>query len=116
MPWEVKKQGSGDEPFKVIKSDTGRVVSSHETRKEAEAHVKALYANADEDGEEKSKGRGRNRESRNQGPTKPPPNHMRDRKPPVGKGGGARGPAGRGTPPGAGKRTPVAGARRRLQR
>lgn len=114
MPWEVKKQGSGEEPYKVVKSDTGRVVASHETREQAEAHVKALYANADD-----TKGESRNSKRQDRRPDRggPPPGRM-------GRGGGApRGaaPRGRNMPPAGAaksnkKRTPVGGARRRMIR
>jgi len=43
MPYVVVKKG-GERPWKIIKSDTGEVVGSSETKKKAQASVKARYA------------------------------------------------------------------------
>lgn len=45
MPYHVEKKGEGPRPYKVVKSDTGETVGSSETRKNAEASVRARYAN-----------------------------------------------------------------------
>lgn len=42
MPWSVKQQGN---EFCVVKKSDGKVVKCHPTRKEANSHVAALYAN-----------------------------------------------------------------------
>ena len=44
MPWRVEKR-TGDKPYKIIKTDTGEVVGSSETREKAEASIRARYAN-----------------------------------------------------------------------
>ncbi len=42
MPWEVRKsKGSG---YDIIKSDTGKRVGHSDTKKEAQASVRARYA------------------------------------------------------------------------
>lgn len=42
MPWDVIKR---NQQFCVIRSDTGKTVLCHDTRKEATDHMSALYAN-----------------------------------------------------------------------
>jgi len=42
MPWEIRKQGS---KFCVVKQDSGKVVTCHDSEKKAKAHLRALYAN-----------------------------------------------------------------------
>ena len=42
MPWKVAKEGK---KFKVVKSDSGKKVASHDSEASAKAHVKMLYAN-----------------------------------------------------------------------
>jgi hypothetical protein len=44
MPWHVNKRGS---KFVVV-DDKGKVYGTHDTHKEAEAQVRALYANTKE--------------------------------------------------------------------
>jgi hypothetical protein len=46
MPWEIRTEGG---EFCVYQSDTDERVTCHPTRPEAEAHMRALYANVDED-------------------------------------------------------------------
>ena len=41
-PWHIEERG---EQFCVIKDDSGETVTCHDTREEAEAHMRALYAN-----------------------------------------------------------------------
>lgn len=43
MPWKVVKR-QGEKPWKIVKTNTGRVVGSSATRKDAEASVRARYA------------------------------------------------------------------------
>lgn len=43
MPWHVEKR-SGEKPWKIVKDATGKVVGSSETKREAEASVRARYA------------------------------------------------------------------------
>lgn len=43
MPYEIKR-GIGSKPWKVVKKGTNKVMGSHETKKEALAQLKALYA------------------------------------------------------------------------
>lgn len=56
MPWQVEEGAgcSGDEPWAVVNSETGEKVACHATEEEAQAQVRALYANTDdaEDGAE----------------------------------------------------------------
>lgn len=44
MPYEVRKSG---EYWEVYNPETGRVYGKHKSKEEAEAHKRALYANAD---------------------------------------------------------------------
>jgi len=44
MPWKVKKDG-GSKPYKIVRSDTGKVVGSSTTKAKAAASVRARYAN-----------------------------------------------------------------------
>lgn len=53
MPWKAKKQG---EDWVVVRSDTGKVVSHHESKEKAEAAVRARYANYDGGGKKKPYG------------------------------------------------------------
>lgn len=41
MPWKVKKQ---DDKYVVVKKESGEVVGTHDTHREARQQVKALYA------------------------------------------------------------------------
>jgi hypothetical protein len=54
LPWHVVPDhagcGGGDGKFAVVQNDSGEVEACHATREAADDHVKALYANADEDG------------------------------------------------------------------
>ena len=43
MPWSVRK-GSGKRPWKIIRSDTGKVVGSSTSKAKAQASVRARYA------------------------------------------------------------------------
>ena len=43
MPWTVVKVN--DHKYNIVKSDTGEVVGSSKTRAEAEASIRARYAN-----------------------------------------------------------------------
>lgn len=43
MPWTIRKQGS---KWAVVRKDTGKVVKAHDTQSQAQAHMRALYANA----------------------------------------------------------------------
>lgn len=43
MPWEIRDGGDGC-PFEVVKQDTGDRVACHDTKGEALAHMRALYA------------------------------------------------------------------------
>jgi hypothetical protein len=43
MPWSIKK-GTGKRPWKIIRSDTGKVVGSSTSKEEAKAAVRARYA------------------------------------------------------------------------
>ena len=47
MPWHVVKSGACPhwKPYAVERSDTGELVACHETEAEAQAHLRALYAN-----------------------------------------------------------------------
>lgn len=45
MPYTVKKIGNGKKPWKIVRTDTGKVVGSSETKIKAEASVRARYAN-----------------------------------------------------------------------
>jgi hypothetical protein len=45
MPWKVVKKGKGERPWKIVKSDTGKVVGSSTSKARAQASVKARYAN-----------------------------------------------------------------------
>src|SRR6478609_4262608 len=42
MPWSVVKR---NQQFCVVRSDTGKTVLCHDTQKEADGHMAALYAN-----------------------------------------------------------------------
>lgn len=44
MPYRIEKRGSGSKPYKIIKTTTGEVVGSSETKVKAQASVKARYA------------------------------------------------------------------------
>lgn len=44
MPWEVRPRGS---EYCVHRSDTGKLVKCHPTKAQADAHMRALYANED---------------------------------------------------------------------
>lgn len=50
MPWSVVKRGSGPKPYKIVKKDTGQVVGSSATRAQAQASVRARYANSPDTG------------------------------------------------------------------
>ena len=52
MPYSVKKQGNR---FAIVRSDTGKVVGHSATKAQAQASVRARYAN------EKGAGRGKGR-------------------------------------------------------
>lgn len=43
MPYKVVKRG-GKKPWKIIKTDTGKVVGSSATKAQAQASVRARYA------------------------------------------------------------------------
>lgn len=43
MPWHVEKRGSGSRPWKIVKSNTGKVVGSSTSKAEAQASVRARY-------------------------------------------------------------------------
>ena len=43
MPWSVRK-GGGARPYKIVRSDTGKVVGSSVSEKKAKASVRARYA------------------------------------------------------------------------
>lgn len=45
MPYRVEKRGGGAKPYKIVKIDTGEVVGSSATHKQAQASVRARYAN-----------------------------------------------------------------------
>lgn len=42
MPWKVVREG---EKYKVVATNTGRVMGIHDARSKAEAQLRALYAN-----------------------------------------------------------------------
>lgn len=45
MPWDVRRSGCPEsKPWATIKESTGEVVGCHETRDDAEAQMRALYA------------------------------------------------------------------------
>jgi hypothetical protein len=44
MPYAVVKK-DGPRPFKIIRKDTGKIVGSSTTRAEAQASIRARYAN-----------------------------------------------------------------------
>ena len=50
MPWEIKKRGS---KWVVVKKGTTRVYGTHDTRQEAVAQLRALYASEAEKGRRK---------------------------------------------------------------
>lgn len=51
MPWKVKKAtGSG---YDIVKSDTGEKVGHSDTRTQAEASVRARYANTKDEPKKK---------------------------------------------------------------
>lgn len=54
MPWKVVKR---DKKWVVVKKYTGEPVKGgmHKTRKEAVAHMRALYANVDDVGKDNKK-------------------------------------------------------------
>lgn len=45
MPWVIKRL---DGKYKVVQKDSGRVAGTHNTRAEAQAQLRALYANVKE--------------------------------------------------------------------
>lgn len=45
MPYKVEKRGNSQKPWKIIKTTTGQVVGSSETKAKAQSSVKARYAN-----------------------------------------------------------------------
>lgn len=45
MPWKVVKQ---KDHWNVVKESDNSVVTKHDTKKAAEAHLRALYANVPE--------------------------------------------------------------------
>lgn len=44
MPYKVVRK-AGPRPYKIIRSDTGRIVGSSTTKAEAQASIRARYAN-----------------------------------------------------------------------
>ena len=44
MPYVVRKQGSGAEPWKIVNKDTGEVVGSSETEEKAQSSANARNA------------------------------------------------------------------------
>jgi hypothetical protein len=45
VPYSIKYKPSGDgRPWKIVKKNTGKVVGSSKTRKDAEASIRARYA------------------------------------------------------------------------
>lgn len=50
MPWEIKKRGS---KWVVVKKGTTKVYGAHDTRQEAVAQLRALYASEAEKGRRK---------------------------------------------------------------
>jgi len=46
MPWEIKQRGS---KYVVVKKGTNEVVGTHNSRTAAVAHLRALYANTEEE-------------------------------------------------------------------
>lgn len=44
MPWKVVKQGKGAKCWKIVRSDTGKVVGSSSTKAKALASLRARYA------------------------------------------------------------------------
>lgn len=50
MPWEIKKRGS---KWVVVKKGTTKVYGTHDTRREAVAQLRALYASEAEKGRRK---------------------------------------------------------------
>ena len=48
MPYKVRKKG---DKWEVYNPDTGKVYGTHDTKEDAEAQVKALYANANPEDE-----------------------------------------------------------------
>lgn len=53
MPWKaVKSKGPG---FDIVKSDTGKKVGHSDTKAEAEASVRARYANTKDEPKKKGK-------------------------------------------------------------
>jgi hypothetical protein len=43
MPYTIRKQ-SGPRPYKIVKPNTGKVVGSSVTKKDAEASIRARWA------------------------------------------------------------------------
>lgn len=46
MPWKTRKSSRGG--WDIVRADTGRVVGHSDTKKDAEASVRARYANSPE--------------------------------------------------------------------
>lgn len=44
MPYKVEKR-TGQKPFKIVKSDTGKVVGSSDTKAKAQDSIRARHAN-----------------------------------------------------------------------
>jgi len=44
MPYKIEKR-TGDRPWKIISKDTGKVVGSSVTKAQAQASIRARYAN-----------------------------------------------------------------------
>lgn len=49
MPWRAKRKPGSQSVWIVIESETGEVVAEHDSEEEAQEHVKALYANTEEE-------------------------------------------------------------------
>jgi hypothetical protein len=45
MPWHISDKAKGCSGYAVVLDATGKTITCHKTKKEAEAHLAALYAN-----------------------------------------------------------------------
>ena len=66
MPWHVEKRG---DKHVVVANEGGKVMGTHDTKPEADAQVKALYASMPEAAEHPMSARDHDRKMRAGGPT-----------------------------------------------
>jgi hypothetical protein len=48
LPWEVRKKPGSKKTYQIVKKDGGKVVGEHLSQAEAQAQLRALYANTKE--------------------------------------------------------------------